>query len=531
MAADINGYTAQYECRAGGSYCNVDVADHGSRACDTTITTSDSDGVIDTKLNNYRYVCVQAGDYTGKSTFRVVAGGAAGAYRVIRHTDASHNPVGQQNQAKLPKLVLGASYLIVQGLTFPSVDAPFGQRIYTSSGSNVIVNRILIEGSKSGFSNVYGAITIDCCNASDMTIQNSVIRNNWGKLGDESQGVFVIGGANIRLVNNEIYNWPAHPIQFGANTRPTLPGGVIENNDLYFTSDWYTSGGKMRGKDPLNVKATGTSGSPIKVIHNRIWGSRFTDLSACCIDSTPGAGIQLVTGNSSYVLFQSNIIFDNQVGLSFSFPGDSRNSIVGNIFYNHQRYSGSWGTVAVEFINNDSSEMYLNTIVSATQWMDDGASNSDKLCNVIIDGGTKGGNGNSFDYNAYYNTPGTYGEATKITSATAIISGALCSSLGCTAAANTTGRSVGDIVRTSANPVGDCRGPSDQACYLYKVTSVGSAGSVQAIRGPYVFGRKLQSAPEPMAIPYAQAHSSAPESYACPSTYASRKGLGVNDLQ
>ena len=32
FAADPNGYTAQYECRAGGQYCNVDVTALGSRA-------------------------------------------------------------------------------------------------------------------------------------------------------------------------------------------------------------------------------------------------------------------------------------------------------------------------------------------------------------------------------------------------------------------------------------------------------------------------------------------------------------------
>ena len=40
FAADLNGYTARYECRAGGPYCDLDVVALGTRPCDQIIAVS-----------------------------------------------------------------------------------------------------------------------------------------------------------------------------------------------------------------------------------------------------------------------------------------------------------------------------------------------------------------------------------------------------------------------------------------------------------------------------------------------------------
>ncbi|MEK7382711.1 MAG: hypothetical protein AAB262_05430 [Elusimicrobiota bacterium] len=82
-----------------------------------------------------------------------------------------------------------------------------------------------------------------------------------------------------------------------------------------------------------------------------------------------------------------------------------------------------------------------------------------------------------------------------------------------------------------------CTAATSTGCFLYRVTVAGtSAGSppsyattlggtttdgtmvVQAIRGPYAFKRKLRTVAggETGVIPYAQAHSSAPENNFCP---------------
>src|SRR3990167_9703454 len=50
-AADVNGYAARYECRAGGEFCNVDVVTLTAAACAQTITTADSEETIESKLN------------------------------------------------------------------------------------------------------------------------------------------------------------------------------------------------------------------------------------------------------------------------------------------------------------------------------------------------------------------------------------------------------------------------------------------------------------------------------------------------
>ncbi len=59
--------------------------------------------------------------------------------------------------------------------------------------------------------------------------------------------------------------------------------------------------------------------------------------------------------------------------------------------------------------------------------------------------------------------------------------------------------------------------------------------TVQAIRGPYCFWRKLRTAPEQVCIPYAVPDVSAPEDGFCNSEnmggvpLGSRPGIGIND--
>ena len=105
---------------------------------------------------------------------------------------------------------------------------------------------------------------------------------------------------------------------------------------------------------------------------------------------------------------------------------------------------------------------------------------------------------------------------------------------------------VGDIVRLAA--VERCASDADANCYLYRVTAAGTSAAgrpdycanlgcvtndggmaLQAIRGPYTYYRKLQTAPEPYSIPYTRVHTSAPEAGACPASYNARPGVGIGD--
>jgi len=117
-----------------------------------------------------------------------------------------------------------------------------------------------------------------------------------------------------------------------------------------------------------------------------------------------------------------------------------------------------------------------------------------------------------------------------------------------TTRANSTAYSVGAILRTGA--ASTCSATKDIGCFLYRVTGAGTSANsppsytttlggtstdgtmtVQAIRGPYSFKRKLRTVAggESYVIPYAKVDSSAPEQNYCPNTVGSRKSIGIND--
>src|SRR5690554_6548752 len=83
-AADPNGHVSVYECRAGGSRCNVDVANLSRRTCDQIISPSDPWSRIDW---SHRTICLAPGDHTGKGTLTIPASanGHSGDYMVLRY--------------------------------------------------------------------------------------------------------------------------------------------------------------------------------------------------------------------------------------------------------------------------------------------------------------------------------------------------------------------------------------------------------------------------------------------------------------
>ena len=117
-AADQNGYTALYECRAGGPHCNVDIATYIAHACDTTITTADSGATVTTKLTNNQYVCIDKGSYLALGTISLPNSGSVGAYKVLRYTrsgDDDDEPWNQSdaNLVKLNALSIACSLQIL----------------------------------------------------------------------------------------------------------------------------------------------------------------------------------------------------------------------------------------------------------------------------------------------------------------------------------------------------------------------------------------------------------------------------------
>ena len=547
-AADLNGYTAKYECKSGGEHCNVDVAALTAQACDQVITTATSPTGDWSAINwSNNVICLANGDHTGRGTLTLSSSGTSGAYKVLRGvcTDDPWNT----SCASVQRIAGGGrNYWIIDRISLPSTQIT--EKVYfKTSESHIIISRILAEGfwGSSG-----SAIIIE--GTTDLTVQNSVIRDCQASVGDSPTALSFGHTTNTRIVNNEMYDCAKGPTTW--RTSGTEENATIENNDIYLTSTYYTDcsgnddtgGNCSKGESLASTKGDGSASGPYKYIQNRMWGMKQSDVNVCCDGGgAPGNAVGIGGGDltADYVLLQNNIIMDSGGGIQFttlSGDGTDRTSVIGNTIYHLDaawadnlggiRYYASGGSA------HDTSEVYLNTLIDAGSdigWLDiSGLTNSDIKCNVAISSpvavGTLG-SGSVMSYNAFYDTTAS-GTNTTYNAVTTRL--------------NSTAYSLGQIIRTTATAPAD----GTAGDFLYEVTDAGtSAGSppsytttlgatttdgdmvVQAIRGPLSFYRKLRTGAELVYIPYALVHTTAPEYGACPSGFASTSGRGVDNTQ
>lgn len=557
FAADQNGYTAQYECRAGAPHCNVDVAALSARSCDQIIAPSTPWSSINWSNT---IICIEAGNHTGKGALTIPthANGRVGAHKVLRYYrpgDNGDQPWQQSdsNQAKINRLVIEGDYWLIDRIAFPSQSGSQPPRMeFRASGSNdvrdIIVNRVLIEGGGAG-SHYYGIATNGDFSQDyqGLSIQNSVLRN----LGPYASGAEAIGislhvgdssrNSRFYIVNNEIYDWVSHPIQIGRNELPVIPGIAVENNDLYVTPALHRPDGRGASEAPLSIKVSGTAALPTRIMHNRIWGARWTDTGICC---TGESGQAITTYNTlNYLLVHNNVIGESHTG---SYPTD-RSSWIGNIFYSIKKYyecgDGWCNSHALQWGGN-AAEVYFNTVIDNPSYSFSigQQSDGDIKCNVLIAAsgrdpwngpGTSGST--EIDHNAFYETPKftSNGGDNNIVAAIKMRQ-------------DSTAYGVGDVIRTG--PVESCTTDANDGCFLYRVVVAGTSAAsrpnyctsaacttedggvmLQAIRGPYTFHRKLRTGPETRTIPYARVYTSAPEASRCPTNYNVKRGTGIGD--
>lgn len=498
LAADQNGYVAQYECRAGNANCNVDVAGLARQACGQTINTSDGDWSKIHNNPNTQVFCLAPGDHRNKGPLVLSSSGSASARKILRYyasNDSGLLPWKQadRDRAKILRLELGSGYWLLDRITIDGFGASQNGVFIRAGSSNNLLNGLLVERH-------HGYQVIGDWNGENTgnIIQNSVLRKASPDTQFEADCIDTQKSVDMRIVNNEVYD--CHKaLSVGSGVTNTR-GLVVENNDFYVSTEHYTDcNGNYNGIGPcsgsegiMSIKAGGVANKPAVYIHNRIWGGRTGDGYLVGFDSTGnGTGISISASGadnpglkSDYVLFKDNIIMDSQKGITGWWGPDTHISIIGNILYNIKAFNSSWPSMAVEFNSKQDSEFYLNTIINTDMWMymggtsgSGGAStNNDLRCNLVINGGASNispGVGTEFDNNAFYNT-----------------------------ALYTTGSASSNILRSNA----------------------GEANTTE-----FCFYRKLQTGAERVCIPGAKSTVSSPHYRACNASLGTRAGVGIND--
>lgn len=551
-APDINGYEAQYECRAGNPNCDVDVIALTQQTCQQTITVTTAPTTDWSAINwNNNVICIEAGNHSGRGPLQISVSGSSGVRKVLK-TNVAEHPIRQSgsDRSTVRNIVFaGADYWLIRGLHITPNFAQYISGIDTAGGSgaaNNIIDSVVIENTDAN--GVYFDATDD-----NNAVQNSVIRRCAVVPNQDWNGIGIFGGAtNIRAVNNEIYGC-THGLFIN---KAAGSGHVFENNDVYIDLSQFTDCSGTYTNDPNSVcsdaeslialKSGGNQDVPVRVLHNRIWGARQSDTNICCGSGQQGESIS-ITGEgpndpglaARFVLVKDNIVWNGQKGIANYWWDSYRNSLVGNLVYDIRPFRSDISSPGMDTIHQTETEFYLNTLINTYTWFTiAGTTNNDVRCNVAINSGAMTGNAGAaseLDSNVFLATPMSTTGGSNI--ATPIVQ-----------RVSSTGYVMGDLIVTGPSNI--CTSVSDSACYLYRVTQAGTTAStappyctslgctttdgtlaVHAVRGPYVFRRKLWTVPggEPVVVPYATVHTNADDANFCPSTFANRTGIGIND--
>ncbi len=492
LAADPNGYTAQYECRAGNPACDVDIVSLTKRPCDQIVSVSTQWSAINWDATT---ICLEAGDHTSKGPLTIRVSGSPSSRKVLRYYragDSDDDPWKQNvaTQARLFRLVMvGADYWVIHRLTLDPGAGSSAIALEFNKGSQAthnVISRILAQN---GGADDNGVVTIQDNNHSNV-VQNSVIRNGRVAPGQDNNCLAIFDSHYTRIVNNEAYDCTRVFYTMGAFE--AAKGTVFENNDIYFSPAFHTdcsgrsdssgNGPCSKGEAVISQKAGGTRADPVRWIRNRIWGGRFSDTTVCCLGGSSGAAMTISTQDglgwdgADYVLVQNNIISDSQYGIDNYWGDPDHASIIGNVFYNNRKYYNGWSTASITiggaYGGLRDSEVYFNTFINSEgPWFTGSQPNWDIRCNVVINSAKANfsGSATEVDSNAFYNTP-----------------------------------------PSGSNPL--------------------SYASAADSRGDgLTFYRRLKTGPEQVTIPHARPTPNSPHTSACPSTTGLRQGVGVAD--
>ncbi len=546
--ADLNGYVSEYECTLNGTQCDVDIDTYVACSCDATVDDSLTEAQIEFLINGGDdCVCVEAGDYRSKGTINITAVGTSGTRKVLKYYNASDSGADPWSQsvgdrARFGEIDIDGDYWIVHRI---SVDPLTALAALEVNGTNNILNRIYVyDGEAAGLLKFNSG-------SDNSTLQNSVIADTGIPFTNSDKHCINFQAVDdLFIVNNEIYNCAGDGIQRG-NSSSNRNTSVLENNDFYLTTAYYSDGSgnldplgnEACAENAIDYKGDGaTSGAGMaRMYNNRMWGFKPTD-TQCAGTGSNGNAIVLNEASSgsgtdnAYGDISANIIFDTEQGLVCANNSPSDYAINLNIFARFEQQG-------VNLSQCQDMEMYLNTFVgTGTRWLAIGGTspNKDIRCNTVIDSTEVTGSisgGVQMSHNVYVGTNDS-GETNNLQE-------------NLLTRANNTSYTANDIMRLNSD-LDQCTTFTDSDCFLYQAQNSGTSAASQpsfctsanctttdgaitwkSIAGPYQFYRKLRTSPELVVLPYARPYEDFPgiTPYYCPSGFASRTGVGPNDKQ
>lgn len=475
FAADENGYTARYEKSIGAP-----------PACSVVINGANDANW--SKLNDpaYRVICLAPGDYTSRGVLELTARGTAGNERWLRYTSNNDNGMRPIKQAYNERATVGglrfrgADYWVVHRIAINGSGGGYHgvEFVDSSDADNNIVDSVLAENVRAHMAAIFYSNDYN-------TIQNSVLRyciatpdRDWSAIGLSG------GPTGTRIINNETY----HCTKGFYISEHIAAGTIVENNDMYISSEQYTdcrgnfipSGPCAAAEIVVGLKAGGTQSDPVFITHNRFWGARSSDLSNVCCGSGAQGDVVHFSNNlnyagagAQYVNFTNNIVMDGQNGIGDWWDYTKNNSIVGNIIYAIRPHYPSHPSVALSSYYLSNTQYYLNTIIdTSTSFAFGSGRNNDIRCNVVINGGSytgQLGSGTEADNNAFYNS----------------------------------------------------------AAFSVGSSTIQMASAVSSNANDYCFNRKLQTGPERICIPKATPTQASPHYKACVTNLGARAGIGT----
>jgi len=577
--SDANGYTSQYirPLLNDGDICasGYDCVQKPT-SCDQTISTTTETSWPSLTGN---VICLESDDHTSRGDLILTSSGTIGSgnecstwkWLILDINDLGYDAypwnVGEASKAKVQRIEMNdQDCWVIHRLTFSKEQVDSKIVTTGSSSDNIIVDSNLFEKNKG---NTIGAIHFN--GSKYLNIQNNVVRNCVPVIGYVQQSINVTPDSDSTdnfVVNNELYDCGSMTTSDEVSD-PAI-NFVIENNDMYLTDTSYYDGSgnpDITGPNSMtaNVSKTRVDGDqtyPFLWLHNRIWGLKPCDTNVACNAFPPQAiniaGSVLDQKTADWLIVKNNIVADGEVGFGCNVltdgasTGCDRISLIGNIFYNNNfqttdRIPGGIKTYNENADTNDNWEIYLNTFIynkddasNEGGWLQlEGTDDADIRCNVVIDSDyDTAGTSAVLTNNVYYNSEDA-GEGTKQTHSTSV-------------RINSTDYFVGDIIRTSDDPINDCNSKTDSDCFLYRVIKDGTSftspvtyctqlgcetddgtTTVRAIRGPYVYRRKLLtvSSGEEAFVPFAAVDTQAPEANPpyCPGDIGSVANRGIND--